>query len=882
MAHLNYVGISTVETDDARPAISEILWVPGTDIVYTSSGAFGWVSSWDWAEGALNHTKQTALLEDQASAGSTQLTMVPNEGAALIGVVGSAVDGLNVLQASNGNLTPIGADLDELSHIAWLQGNGERTLVATDDQGAALSLWTLAENGQAQKLDSAFVTDVGGIAVISGVVQFTLYDAAFVAAIDQIGNTVTLFEVTEDGFGASVQLGAKDGLAISNPTEIETVEIAGETFLIVAGSGSNSLSVIAVEEGALDLRDQVLDDRNTRFEGAGVLETIIFEDRVYIAASGQDSGFSLFTLLPDGKLLSIATLEDQIANPLDDITAMEFAVQDGVLHLLVAGEGWDGLSLIEVDTGSTGEIFTALADGGSLGGSGENDMLSGVAGNDQIYGGHGDDILTDGGGNDVLTGGSGGDVFVFSADGEADQITDFDITEDRINLSFWGRIYDKSDLDFGSIDGGIQISFADETLEVFSVNGKNLSQSQFTNAMLLDMTHVNLNTLPQTAPVQEVTENPLEEIAPDFDVTTGHYVFGSSGNDVIVPVSDNLAYDFSGAMVTRLFQAVLGREPGLEGHAVWTSRLMDKTLDGIGLATALMASTEFQFIYGDTANEEFITLLFENVLGRPPAQSGLEAWVDQLDDGRSRETVVLNFSGTPEFTEMMLETSLGFSFAVQQAAWMDDVFRLFQTTLDREPVENGLLWWSENLANGATFLSAIEGFVMGPEFQRTYGETSNNEFASLLFQNVLGRPPAEAGLTFWVERLNAGEDRAEVIAFFAQSDEFTLASRPDFVDFMKQLAPDDVILGQGGNDVLQGGGLSDVFVFDSQNSGDSVIVDFEAWDFFMLTNSAFASRTEIMDALQQHGPDVVLDFGDGSVTFLDKKLTDFDLDQFFI
>ena len=74
-----------------------------------------------------------------------------------------------------------------------------------------------------------------------------------------------------------------------------------------------------------------------------------------------------------------------------------------------------------------------------------------------IRGGHGDDILGGGSANDTLSGGPGADTmsggpgadrFVFGGvDTGADQITDFDVTQDSVDLSalFWGQTGDARD-----------------------------------------------------------------------------------------------------------------------------------------------------------------------------------------------------------------------------------------------------------------------------------------------------------------------------------------------------------------------------------------------------------------------------------------------------
>jgi parallel beta-helix repeat protein len=86
----------------------------------------------------------------------------------------------------------------------------------------------------------------------------------------------------------------------------------------------------------------------------------------------------------------------------------------------------------------------------SLQGTSGADTLLGLAGNDSLSGGAGDDRLDGGAGVDTLSGGSGADTFVFSSRLDSyrnynagganlgDLITDFDVAQDRIDLSALG------------------------------------------------------------------------------------------------------------------------------------------------------------------------------------------------------------------------------------------------------------------------------------------------------------------------------------------------------------------------------------------------------------------------------------------------------------
>ncbi|NOH42075.1 VWA domain-containing protein, partial [Vibrio coralliilyticus] len=71
-------------------------------------------------------------------------------------------------------------------------------------------------------------------------------------------------------------------------------------------------------------------------------------------------------------------------------------------------------------------------------GQGGDDTLDGGAGNDILLGGAGDDTLIGGLGSDILSGGDGEDEFVWhdgDLDGGTDVITDFHVSEDKIDIS---------------------------------------------------------------------------------------------------------------------------------------------------------------------------------------------------------------------------------------------------------------------------------------------------------------------------------------------------------------------------------------------------------------------------------------------------------------
>ncbi|HHP7232801.1 MAG TPA: M10 family metallopeptidase C-terminal domain-containing protein, partial [Xenococcaceae cyanobacterium] len=121
--------------------------------------------------------------------------------------------------------------------------------------------------------------------------------------------------------------------------------------------------------------------------------------------------------------------------------------------------GGDGKDLI--DGGADNDLLIGgKGDDTVLGQEGE-DVILGNSGNDVIDGGLGNDTITGGPGSDILTGGAGADVFVFKPGtdfkkGFVDVITDFDVNEDRIDLSAFNlHIDEDSQFAFDDFSNGM-------------------------------------------------------------------------------------------------------------------------------------------------------------------------------------------------------------------------------------------------------------------------------------------------------------------------------------------------------------------------------------------------------------------------------------------
>jgi hypothetical protein len=221
--------------------------------------------------------------------------------------------------------------------------------------------------------------------------------------------------------------------------------------------------------------------------------------------------------------------------------------------------------------------------------------------------------------------------------------------------------------------------------------------------------------------------------------------------------------------VYRLYEAALDRLPDPVGLAGWTHALNDGTsLQSV--AAGFVGSQEFQNTYGALSDSAFITLLYNNVLHRAPDPNGLTGWEGYMAEGHTQADVLLGFT---ESQEDINDSAA----AIGQGLWIQDaaaaeVARLYDTVLDRLPDIGGLTGWTNALENGTlTLIQVAQDFVASTEFQNVYGNLTDTQFVTRLYENALHREPDPAGLTGWLGFLAEGNSRTQVVLDFSESQE---------------------------------------------------------------------------------------------------------------
>lgn len=158
------------------------------------------------------------------------------------------------------------------------------------------------------------------------------------------------------------------------------------------------------------------------------------------------------------------------------------------------------------------------------------------------------------------------------------------------------------------------------------------------------------------------------------------------------------------ASIVRLYAAFFGRVPdaaGLRYNIQFANR------NGLTVsANEFARSAEFERTYGTVSNENFVRLLYQNVLGRAPDAEGLAYNASRLSSGVSRGELMLSFSESSEFRARKQFDTL--------------VIVTYLALLQREPDAGGLKFWSNEARSGRSLKELIGSFLASEEYKRRF------------------------------------------------------------------------------------------------------------------------------------------------------------------
>jgi hypothetical protein len=187
---------------------------------------------------------------------------------------------------------------------------------------------------------------------------------------------------------------------------------------------------------------------------------------------------------------------------------------------------------------------------------------------------------------------------------------------------------------------------------------------------------------------------------------TAQLASGALSRDRVIEAFFSSA-EFQGriAPVARLYFAYFLRIPDYGGLDFWTGFFASNSLDAV--SDFFSRSPEFAARYGALDNPQFVTLVYQNVLGRAPDAAGLAFWTGQLASGAmTRGQVMLGFSESAEY----------------RAAIANEVYvtMSYQGMLRREADAQGFAFWVGYMDAGNAGRDLLNGFLNAPEYRKRF------------------------------------------------------------------------------------------------------------------------------------------------------------------
>lgn len=179
---------------------------------------------------------------------------------------------------------------------------------------------------------------------------------------------------------------------------------------------------------------------------------------------------------------------------------------------------------------------------------------------------------------------------------------------------------------------------------------------------------------------------------------------------------------------------------------------------------------EERTVLSTTANEVFISSLYQGLLAHTASSAGLTYWSGQLNAGLSRTQVALGIATSAEALDY-------------------DVEQFYQILLDRPADEVGLNYWIGELNAGASLDQVKAGILGSDEFFQLSGNT-NEGFLNALYVHELGRPVDAVGLVYWEQQLNDRMPRTQVASEVLASPEALKVKLTSFYEDVLGRAPD--------------------------------------------------------------------------------------------
>ena len=262
-----------------------------------------------------------------------------------------------------------------------------------------------------------------------------------------------------------------------------------------------------------------------------------------------------------------------------------------------------------------------------------------------------------------------------------------------------------------------------------------------------------------------------------------------SNIEVLRFLDGRISYDTTdvSTVVYRLYDAAFDRAPDVFGLADYSRALSEGRATVQSILNTFAVSAEFQARYGALNNDQFVREMYRFSLNREGDAAGVQGYVTALNNGSLTRAQVLGiFSESTEHQALVNAVITANGLYVQDEATIA-IARMYDSVFNRLPDLGGLQSYRDAVDQGYTLKEIGAVLVGSPEFQQRFGALTNQQFVEQIYRFVLDREGDAGGIAGYVQALNQGYTRADVVLVLSESPEHRLSYQSTYENQVRNL-----------------------------------------------------------------------------------------------
>ncbi len=251
--------------------------------------------------------------------------------------------------------------------------------------------------------------------------------------------------------------------------------------------------------------------------------------------------------------------------------------------------------------------------------------------------------------NELIDSGAGIDTVAYSGN-----FSDYSFTRTSISLKLKDQRTERND-GTDTLINVEYLQFADQTVEESKVDVNKTYSGEFSDYKFYNKGN-GVYQIETDSGYDDITGYPKLRFS--GEASTSSFRDVSAIVDIKGTFDQVTGLNTDSGQMFRLYNASFKRLPDSDGLEYWINQFSSGANSIRVVASSFLGSAEFAERYGSSVTDkQYVTTLYQNVLGRSPDKSGLNYWLGQLSSGaETRYEALLGFAESAEnkalFTEM--------------------------------------------------------------------------------------------------------------------------------------------------------------------------------------------------------------------------------------